>query len=99
LIATYHNRLNFKESINRYVKWDPAQWKYSPGVLAQLLVIAVFIPANKKVALSRMHQAYAGMDLETLVGEPVEAAELSDGFFAAMLDRLWEARCENFYSF
>jgi len=96
LIATYLNRLNFKESINRYVKWDPAQWKYSPGVLAQLLVIAVFIPANKKVALSRMHQVYAGMDLEVLVGEPVEAAELSDGFFAAMLDRLWEARCENF---
>jgi len=96
LIATYLNRLNFKESINRYVKWDPAQWKYSPGVLAQLLVIAVFIPANKKVALSRMHQVYAGMDLETLVGEPVESAELFDGFFAAMLDRLWEARCENF---
>ncbi|MCX6674511.1 MAG: IS1634 family transposase [Methanothrix sp.] len=96
LIATYLNRLNFKESINRYVKWDPAQWKYSPGVLAQLLVIAVFIPANKKVALSRMHQIYAGMDLETLVGEPVEPAELSDGFFATMLDRLWEAGCENF---
>ena len=96
LIATYLNRLNFKESINRYVKWDPAQWKYSPGVLAQLLVIAVFIPANKKVALSRIHQVYAGMDLETLVGEPVESAELSDGLFAAMLDRLWEAGCENF---
>jgi transposase len=96
LIATYLNRLKFKENINRYVKWDPAQWKYSPGVLAQLLVIAVFIPANKKVALSRMHQVYAGMDIETLVGEPVEPAELSDGLFAAMLDRLWKAGCENF---
>jgi len=98
VIATYLNRLDFKESINRYVKWDPAQWKYSPGVLAQLLVIAVFIPANKKIALSRIRQVYAGMDLEMLAGEPVEPAELSDDLFAAMLDRLWLAGCENFLS-
>ena len=98
VIATYLNRLDFKESINRYVKWDPAQWKYSPGVLAQLLVIAVFIQANKKIALSRIRQVYAGMDLELLAGEPVEPAELSDDLFAAMLDRLWLAGCENFLS-
>jgi transposase len=98
VIATYLNRLDFKESINRYVKWDPAQWKYSPGVLAQLLVIAVFIQANKKIALSRIHQVYAGMDLEMLAGEPVEPAELSDDLFATMLDRLWMAGCENFLS-
>jgi hypothetical protein len=91
VIATYLNRLGFKESINRYVKWDPAQWKYSPGVLAQLLVIAVFIPANKKVALSRIRQVYVGMDLELLAGEPTKPDELSDGFFVTMLDRLWEA--------
>ena len=98
VIATYLNRLDFKESINRYVKWDPAQWKYSPGVLAQLLVIAVFIQANKKIALSRIRQVYAGMDLEMLAGEPVEPAELSDDLFATMLDRLWLAGCENFLS-
>lgn len=98
VIATYLNRLDFKESINRYVKWDPAQWKYSPGVLAQLLVIAVFIQANKKIALSRIRQVYAGMDLEMLAGEPVEPAELSDDLFATMLDRLWMAGCENFLS-
>jgi transposase len=98
VIATYLNRLDFKESINRYVKWDPAQWKYSPGVLAQLLVIAVFIQANKKIALSRIRQVYAGMDLEMLAGEPVEPTELSDDLFATMLDRLWLAGCENFLS-
>jgi transposase len=98
VIATYLNRLGFKESINRYVRWDTTQWKYSPGVLAQLLVIATFIPANKKIALSRIHQAYSGMDLELLVGEPVNPADLSDGLFANMLDRLWEAGCENILS-
>jgi len=54
VIATYLNRLDFKGRINRYAQWDTPQWKYSPGVLAQLLVIATFIPANKKIALNRM---------------------------------------------
>ena len=98
VIATYLNRLDFKGYINRHVKWDPAQWKYSPGVLAQLLVIAVFIQTNKKIALSRIRQVYAGMDLEMLAGEPVEPTELSDDLFAAMLDRLWLAGCENILS-
>lgn len=98
VIASYLNRLDFKESINRYVRWDPTQWKYSPGVLAQLLVIAAFIPANKKIALSRLSHAYAGMNLRLLVGEYVDPAELSDCLFANMLDRLWEAGCENFLS-
>ena len=98
VIATYLNRLDFKRYINRHVKWDPAQWKYSPGVLAQLLVIAVFIQASKKIALSRIRQVYAGMDLELLVGEPVEPAELTDDLFATMLDRLWLAGCENILS-
>ena len=95
VIASYLNRLDFIETINRNVRWDPAQWKYSPGILAQLLVIATFIPANKKTALSQIHQVYAGMDLELLVGEPINPAELSDHLFANMLDRVWEARCDN----
>ena len=95
VVATYLNRLDFKESINRHVRWDATQWKYSPGVLAQLLVIATLIPAAKKIALSRIHQAYFGMDLELLVGEPVNPEDLSDDLFANMLDRIWEAGCEN----
>ncbi|MDO8872711.1 MAG: IS1634 family transposase [Methanoregula sp.] len=98
VIASYLNRLNFIGNINRNVRWDPAQWKYSPGVLAQLLVIATFIPANKKTALSRIHEVYAGMDLELLIGEPIDPAELSDNLFASMLERFWEAGCDNILS-
>jgi len=98
VIATYLNRLNFIASVNQKVRWDPTQWKFSPGVLAQLLILAAFILANKKTALSRIHLAYAGMDLELLVGEPIDPAELSDELFAGMLDRLWEAGCEEFFS-
>jgi transposase len=96
VIASYLNRLNFKERINQYVRWDPTQWKYSPGVLAQLMVLAAFIPSTKKIALCRLSHAYAGMDLRVLVGEYVDPAELSDHLFACMLDRLWEAGCEKF---
>ena len=67
-------------------------------LLAQLLVLAAFIPANKKTALRRIHLAYAGMDLELLVGEPIDPDGLSDELFAAMLDRLHEAGCEEFFS-
>ena len=91
VIASYLNRLDFKGSINRFLRWDPTQWKYSPGLLSQLLVLATFIPAGKKIALSGMSQAFSGMDLELLVGEPVDPAELSDDIFANMLDRFWEA--------
>jgi len=98
VIASYLNRLDFKESINRHVQWDPTQWKYSPGVLAQLMVLAAFIPSIKKIALCRFSHAYAGMDLRLLVGEYVDPAELSDHLFASMLDRLWDSGCENFLS-
>ena len=36
VIATYLNRLNFIDSVNQKVRWDPTQWKYSPGVLRLL---------------------------------------------------------------
>jgi len=98
VIASYLNRLDFIETINRSLRWDPTQWKYSPGVLAQLLVLSTFIAVNKKTALSRMSSAFAGMDLELLVGEPVDPAQLSDDIFASMLDRLSEAGCERILS-
>ena len=76
VIASYLNRLDFIETINRNVRWDPAQWKYSPGILAQLLVIATFIPANKKTALSQIHQVYAGMWKGPAHGYPIHFVDL-----------------------
>jgi transposase len=98
VVASYLNRLNFKEIFNSSLQWDETQWKFSPGALAQLMIIATFIPANKKIALSRIPQAYLGMDLELLVGEPVEPGELSDDLFAAMLDRFHKAGCDRILS-
>ncbi|MBP9007390.1 MAG: hypothetical protein BWY45_00225 [Euryarchaeota archaeon ADurb.Bin294] len=60
VIASYLNRLRFKEIINEQLRWDPTQWKYSPGILAQIMVLSVFVPSRKKVGLSRIHEAFAG---------------------------------------
>ena len=62
VVASYLNRLNFKEIFNSSLQWDETQWKFSPGALAQLMIIATFIPANKKIDLSRIPQAYLGME-------------------------------------
>ena len=97
VIASYLNRLRFKEIINKRLRWDPEQWKYSPGVLAQLLVLVAFIPSRKKIALSRIHEAFAGIDLQYLVGEPIEPESLNDDLFAQLLDRIHEYGCTTLY--
>lgn len=97
VIASYLNRLRFKELINERLRWDPEQWKISPGVLAQLLVLAAFIPSRKKIALSRIHEAFAGIDLKYLVGESIKPEELNDDLFGQLLDRLHEYGCATLY--
>ena len=98
VVASYLNKLRFKEQINERVTWDSKQWKYSPGILAQLLVLLPFVSANKKVSLSRIHEAYAGIDLELLVGEPIDPATLNDDMFGRVLDRIFEVGCSSLFS-
>lgn len=93
IIASYLNRLNFIDTVNASVRWDENQWKFSPGVLAQLLVLLPFTPSFGKVPLSRIHERYCGIDLEPLVGEPIDPSELNDDLFARLLDRIYEADC------
>ena len=97
VIASYLNRLNFIETINAQVRWDKKQYKFSPGILAQLLVILPFVSAHRKIPLSRIHEAYSGIDLELLVGEPIDPLELNDDLFARLLDRLYEADCSKLF--
>ena len=97
VIASYLNRLHFKEIINERLRWDPTQWKYSPGVLAQIMVLSVFVPSRKKVALSRIHEAFAGIDLSYLVGESIDPESLNDDLFGRLLDRMYEYGCSTLY--
>ena len=97
VIAYYLNRLNFIGTINACLRWDP-QWKFSPGVLAQLLVLVSFIPSRKKVAISRINDAFSGMDLTLLVDEYIEPEDLKDDQFALLLDRIHEYGCKTLFS-
>jgi transposase len=95
-MANYLNRLNFINYINNRLSWDETQCKFSPGVLAQLLVLVPFILGQRRIALYAIPQAYEGMDLELITGyqndpitgQRIEACELNDEQFARLLDRI-----------
>ena len=97
IIATYLNRLHFIDHINRVITWDESRWKFSPGVLAQLLVLTPFVPSRRKIALFKISEVYTGMDLELLVGVPIDLSELNDDMFGRLLDRVHENGCENLF--
>jgi transposase len=97
IIACYLNRLHFIDQVNSNVEWDETQWKYSPGVLAQLLVLLPFVSALRIIPLSRIHESYSGIDLELLVGEAIDPADLNDDLFGRVLDRIYEADCSELF--
>ncbi|HWQ42507.1 MAG TPA: IS1634 family transposase [Desulfosporosinus sp.] len=97
IIAGYLNRLHFIDQVNKIVEWDETQWKYSPGVLAQLLVLLPFVSALRKIPLSRIHESYSGIDLELLVGEAIDPADLNDDLFGRVLDRIYDADCSKLF--
>ena len=94
IISSYLNRLHFIDHINRHLSWDESRWKFSPGILAQLLVLIPFIPSRRRIAISRISDIYRGMDLELLIGIPLEPDELNDDLFARLLDRIHQCGCE-----
>ena len=94
VISSYLNRLHFIEHVNRHLSWDESRWKFSPGILAQLLVLIPFIPSRRRIAISRISDIYQGMDLELLTGAPVNPIDLNDDLFGRLLDRIHECGCE-----
>jgi transposase len=96
VMANYLNRLDFINYINNRLSWDETQCKFSPGVLAQLLVLVPFILAQRRIALYAIPQAYENMNLELvtgyihdpITGQKIEPCELNDEQFARLLDRI-----------
>jgi transposase len=97
IIASYLNRLKFIDTINNCIRWDRDQWKFSPGVLAQLLVLLPFTPSFSKIPLCRINEQFSGINLTLLVGESIDPAELNDDLFARLLDRMYEADCSRVF--
>jgi len=105
VMANYLNRLDFIKYINRRVSWDPTQCKFSPGVLAQLLVLVPFIPNQRRTCLCAIPHIYEKMNLELLTGyqnDPVTEqaiipAELNDDLFGRLLDRIHAYGCSKLF--
>jgi transposase len=105
IMANYLNRLGFIDYINRRLIWDPSQCKFSPGVLAQLLVLIPFIPSQRRISLFAIPHIYAKMDLELVTGykidpiteQEIRADELNDDLFARLLDRIFAYGCSKLF--
>ena len=105
VMANYLNRLGFIDYMNDRISWDPKQWKYSPGILAQLLVLAPFLTHHKKIALLSLPTAYSKVDLEIVTGytydpityQKIESSELNDTLFARLLDRIATYGCDKLF--
>lgn len=61
------------------------------------MVLSVFVPSRKKVALSRFPDAFAEIDLTDLVGESINPEDLNDDLLGQFLDRIHEYGCSTLY--
>lgn len=105
IMANYLNRLGFIDSINARIPCSPIHCKYSPGILAQLLVLVPFIPSHHRIALFSISRVYEKMNLELLTGHKTDPLteneitpdELNDDMFGRFLENLHEYGCKKLF--
>ena len=95
VVREFVQRMQFVETLNELLPWDPKQCAVSPGQRILALVIA-FIEDRK--ALYRIEEAYAHRDVELLLGQGVAAEQLNDKALGRALDKLWTADPKRVYS-
>jgi transposase len=88
-------RMQFVETIDELVPWDPAQCRLSPGL--RLLALIMAILENRR-ALYRLHLLYEEKDPELLLGQGVEPDALNDKAVARALDKLAAADPKRVYA-
>ena len=81
--------------INRSVRWDAAQCRWSPG--ERLLVMILDILTGKS-PLHRVIERWTTMDVELLAGIGRDAAELTDDSLGRALDKLARAQPARVFS-
>lgn len=95
IVATFLDRLGFVPFINSVVTWDQKQWRVSPGNLAKALIITPFICIGARIPLYSIHENYQSVDMSLLFEDPVKPEWLTRDAFACLLDRIYDAGCEN----
>ncbi len=98
IVATFLDRLGFVPFINAAVTWDESQWHVSPGNLAKAIVLTPFLYMGARIPLYSIHETYQSVDMSLLFEDPVEPEQLTRGAFACVLDRIYDAGCENLFT-
>jgi len=98
IVATFLDRLGFVPFINSVVTWDQKQWRVSPGNLAKALIITPFICIGARIPLYSIHENYQSVDMSLLFEDPVKPEWLTRDAFACLLDRIYDAGCENIFT-
>ena len=95
LIRALIDELQIIETINNRVRWDPKQWKISPGELIAALIITFFCQRH---ALYKVCDFYKHQDLGLLFGRnDICANDFNDDCLARALDRLEESEFHELY--
>lgn len=98
IVATFLDRLGFVPFINSVVTWDQKQWQVSPGNLAKALIITPFLCIGARIPLYSIHENYQSVDMSLLFEDHVEPEWLTRDAFASLLDRIYDAGCENIFT-
>ena len=98
IVATFLDRLGFVPFINSAVLWDEKQWRVSPGNLAKAIIITPFLCIGARIPLYSIYENYQSVDMSLLFEDHVEAEWLTRDAFACLLDRVYDAGCENIFT-
>lgn len=98
IVATFLDRLGFVQFINSVVIWDQKQWRVSPGNLAKALIITPFLCIGARIPLYSIHENYQSVDMSLLFEDHVKPEWLTRDAFASLLDRIYDAGCENIFT-
>lgn len=95
LIRALIDELKIIETINNGVRWDPKQWKISPGELITALIISFFCERH---ALYKVRDFYKHQDLDLLFGrKDLSADDFNDDCLARALERLEDTEFHKLY--
>lgn len=95
LIRALIDELKIIETINNTVRWDPKQWKISPGELITALIISFFCERH---ALYKVRDFYKHQDLDLLFGrKDLSADDFNDDCLARALERLEDTEFHKLY--
>jgi transposase len=87
--------IDFEETLNRLLPWDPARSKLSPGTRIKALVMNILTGRDP---LYKVETFYRDQDVELLFGPGVRADDLTDDGLARALDKPYEASPWTVYS-